>query len=375
MREIVKAARYIAIVVIFLISSVLYVAANQEKPVLGVYLWGGLLNGERSVYSLNKSVTFLLDKGFQAIRITLTPKDIAMYGISGCNGPDGMACSLKTALSGPAFNDSRLKILILTLHGFGIERRAMVDKEYLNENKKIIRDKYFESMDFINSRFSGTNTKIVISNWEGDNFVFCGAVFRFAQNKNFADRCGGTNNENINKRMEGFINWLNFRDDIVNDFRSQSGSDRISHSAEINNIFIFKTSCKHSCPASDTVFERIRNSSQKLGCSYSAYDSLPFGRMSAALKEISTGCNNIIIGEAGIAINDIVNSKTKADRIISQLEKLKSNEVKAVIIWNAFESKADRDVGFSLFTERGADMTFAYWQNLMKSYNSDSHIR
>lgn len=342
--------------------------ARQDAPLFGVYLWGGMLDGPRNMTTFFKSVSFLLEKGVKAIRFTVTPASTGQYGAQLCSFPDKMTCVLRQFLDDDIILDQRLKTIMVTLHDFDVSGDVMISSLKLNANKDKMINQYKNSLNLIGERFKGSGKTVIISNWEGDNVIYCGGAFRYATNAEFANRCRNNKAGSIIDRADGFIEWVQFRDKLIQEFAKTVVGFELIHAPELNNVFIFRDSCRHYCNSKATVKSKISETGRVGACSYSAYDSFRSMQLNRALSDLSQICSTIIIGEIGMP--DRVAEKGDFDRTIrsaiDQFQSVDKRIVPLVFVWNAFEDKVSRDPGFGLFDGNGADRQFEYWKGFIE---------
>lgn len=342
------------------------------RPLVGAYVWGGLLNGRPTIENFHASVKFVLDHGFEAVRFTVTPGSLASYGVPSCAAIDQMRCALKSLLDAPVFDDARLKLVVITLHDFSFGQRPMVDVDFLEQHREALIREYRAGLAVIAERFASRETTVVISNWEGDNIVYCGSVYRFATVVQFAVDCQGQATGNVERRMQGFVAWLKLRFELVDEARRNSPALNLLHAPEVNNVVLFEHRCRHQCDPSATVLGRLGELPGLRLCSYSAYDSMRENLLATALARLSAVCPTIILGEVGVRAPDV--SSAEADKrakvVIDQVRRASVKAPFAIIVWNAFEARASRDAGYGLFEEDGRPRTFRFWREMLSPQSS-----
>jgi hypothetical protein len=342
------------------------------RPLIGAYVWGGLLNGKPTIENFHDSVKFVLDHGFEAVRFAVTPGSLPSYGVPSCAATDQMRCALKSLLDAPVFDDARLKLVVITLHDFSFGQRPMVDAEFLEQHRAALVQEYRAGLAAVSERFANRNTTVVISNWEGDNVVYCGSVYRFATAVRFAAECQGQATGNIERRMQGLVAWLKLRSELVDEVRRDSPPLTLLHAPEVNNVVLFEHRCRHQCDPSATVFGRLGELPGLRLCSYSAYDSVRENLLATALARLSAVCPTVILGEVGIRTPDVSSAEAdkRAKAVIDQVRGASVKVPLAIIVWNAFEARASRDAGYGLFEEDGRPRTFRFWREMLPSRSS-----
>lgn len=346
------------------------------RPLVGAYVWGGLLHGTPTIENFHESVKFLLDRGFEAVRFAVTPGSLASYGVPSCAATEQMRCALKPLLDTPVFDDARLKLVVITLHDFSFGQRPMVDTDFLEQHRAALAEEYRAGLAAIAERFANRKTTVVISNWEGDNVVYCGSVYRFATVEQFAADCREQKADNVEHRMQGFIAWLKLRSELVDEVQRNSPAATLLHAPEVNNVVLFEHRCRHQCDPSATVLGRLRELPGLRLCSYSAYDSVRENLLAAALTRLSAVCPAIMLGEVGIRAPAVSSAEAdlRAKSVIDQVRRASPQVPFAIIVWNAFEARASRDAGYGLFEEDGRPRTFRFWREMLPARPSPPSV-
>lgn len=329
--------------------------ARAEKPIVGAYLWGGMLQGAEGTDRFHKSLKFLLDQGFQAVRFTVSSSTLRELGLDrvSCGQPRRIGCYLEKALADPVFDDQRIKLLMITLHEFGSQEALSrgVDGDRARE----VETEFRQAVDILQRRFAGRPVRIVISNWEGDNMVYCGAVFGYMRNASKARACDSQDGNGIQRRLTNFLDWMKLRDAVVQAARARHPDFNIAHAPEFNVANLRTQQCVTSCDATKTVFETLARAGQRPLCSYSSYNSATRGQLQQDLPRLLRTCQQLILGELGFPErrgNETVRSgfATAAAAIAQQQDK-----IPAVIIWNAFNVPGvTRDNSYGLFRQDGS---------------------
>jgi hypothetical protein len=345
---------------------------SAGRPLVGAYVWGGLLNGAPTIANFHDSVKFVLDHGFEAVRFAVTPGSLTSYGVPACAAAVQMRCALKSLLDAPVFDDARLKLVVITLHDFSFGQKPMVDAAFLEKHRAALVQEYRTGLAAISERFANRKTTVVISNWEGDNVVYCGSVYRFATVEQFAADCRGHPAGNVEKRMQGFVAWLKLRSELVDEAHRNNPAVTLLHAPEVNNVVLFEHRCRHQCDPSATVLGRLGELPHLRLCSYSAHDSVRENLLATALTRLSAVCPTIMLGEIGIRAADTspTAADNRAESVIDQVRRASVPLPSAIIVWNAFEARTSRDAGFGLFEEDGRPRTFRFWRELLPSRSS-----
>ena len=330
-------------------------------PLIGAYVWGGMLDGGHGVDRFQRSVGFLLDHGFEAVRFTVTPPSIKQYGIDDlCSNDRRDGCYLRAMLDGKVFDDARLKLVMVTLHDFASQPDHMLDPDFIAAHRDAIRAETSDALEVLAKRFAGRNVQVIVSNWEGDNMIYCGQVYAFARDRKAADQClakiGGE--AGLVHRLEGFASWIALRESAINDIQRKYTNLAIEQAPEFvvfNLTGSPQWQCTTLCKAGLTVLAKFTQGQKLPMCSYSAYDSLKAGTLDADLDRIGQICSKVVLGEVGFRQRDGDNSNPPSD--YAKLERAVADHagtLTAMIYWNAFESADSTDKGFGLYRGDGS---------------------
>lgn len=338
----------------------LSLAQANAAPLIGAYVWGGLIDGGHGVDRFQRSVAFVLDHGFEAVRFTVTPNSIKQYGVDDlCRDDRHDACFLRAMLDGKTFDDPRLKLVMVTLHDFTSQPDHMLDPDFIASHRDAIRAETADALEVLAKRFAGHNVQVIVSNWEGDNLVYCGAVYAFARDSKASAQClakvGGE--EGLVRRLTGFANWIALREEAMNTIQRKYTNLAIEQAPEFvvfNLTGSPQWQCSTLCKQQLTVLAKFTQGRKLPMCSYSAYDSLKAGTLDADLDRIDQICSKVVLGEVGFRQRD--NDKSdpadyaRLERAIAD----HANVIPAIIYWNAFESPDSSDKGFGLYRGDGS---------------------
>src|SRR5665213_1302430 len=187
----------------------LTLAVNARSQQLGVYLgWVGTYPGNR----LQEGARLAKQSGFQTIRVPLVASfetDFAMGAV--CHGNQTLASlaalpAYATVLGDPAFGT-----IFLTVWGDSNSYEACdardprtdqhPHKHYLDKafygvaaNRDRTRGEYAELTYRLYKTYRGSGKVFGISNWEGDNELYCDSAYYFATNPAFRSSCEAKRN-------------------------------------------------------------------------------------------------------------------------------------------------------------------------------------
>ena len=340
----------------FLLPFAAFLAASGTAPAaeapVGVYVWGGYYREDASLAGLAASLRFVLDRGFSTIRIAVTPHraEEMRLGAEICPTHRDLGCFLDRILAEPVFQDPRLKTLMLTLSDFTTEPGRQLDPAFVAAHHEAIAGEYRGALAAIDRRLGGHPLDVVLSNWEGDNLVYCGGVYRYATDPRARLACAGGTQAGIKSRLDGLMAWLALRREAVAGFHPRSPNLRLHDAVEFNSLHILEQECKTGgCAPALSVFKRLAAGPRPELCSYSAYDGLKRGMLEQDIETMLRFCDKAIIGEIGFPGQAAAGYAAAAPVVLRHRDR-----IFAIIFWNAFESKNATDKGYGLWTAEGA---------------------
>jgi hypothetical protein len=297
----------------------------------------------------------LLGKGFTALRFTVTPASLTDYGLTpdSCHGENRSPCYLEKLLDSPAFDDARLRLLMITLHDFvSAADEHIVDPAFLASHRGEILRETEEDLDLIGRRFSNRRVAVVISNWEGDNLVYCGHTFQFAIDARFNSTCAARLGGDFAARLRGFQQWVALRDEAIQRIRRDYPGLDVVQAPEFSNLNMFGEDCRTQCNPLWTVFATLAS---RPVCSYSAYDSSGRRTLGKDLPRILAKCGRLIIGELGFQRkgNDLKALSKSYAQAAGALVPF-DDRLTGIFLWHAFENSQSNQ-GFALYDHSGRD--------------------
>lgn len=337
---------------------------------VGAYVWGGVVTQSAGVQRFYDTVGLALASGFDTIRIAPGPTAIDATPLnSSCTGSDNLACYAQILFASPVWNHPGLKRVMLT----AIDRKCQsiggnngcLTASTLTANQAAIKAEYADLFAYLATRFAGRNVQFILSNWEGDNFVFCGDAFGIGTSGTKAQACQATfpaGQTNV-QRLQAHLQWHAIRDSAVSDFVAANPTFNLIHAPEFNSYNLFNSGCGGFCdPNTDTVLKQIALAGGRQYCSYSSYDSQgpANGTYLANVQAIlATACTNLIIGEAGY---DLLNAGGLRNNVelFKALDQLRTQPgVLGVIPWNAV-NPGNGSQKFGIFDTTGASQLLQF---------------
>ncbi len=334
---------------------------------VGVYIWGGTLQkGDTGVERLANSVALSLDAGFDTIRIAIGPNVVSDYQLDPgtCAGHRSLGCFASALLAPAIWSDRRLRRVVLTTVDFacfesqGDNGNGCLVTQRLRANHSAIEAEYAALFAVLRERFR-ERVAILIDNWEGDNFAYCGDSWRYATNlMGFATHCRATwpHGQDNRDRVAALLQWVGLKDAVAARFRIDHPGFDLAVAAEFNTVDAFARACPASgvCDAdTDSVLDTIRASGGRDWCSWSSYDveGPPDGRYLDAARSILKVCRHLIIGEGGYDQNHYTAEQTRTLFVaMDQIRHLPG--VEGVVPWHGFD-KPGATTRYGLWTAQG----------------------
>lgn len=322
---------------------------------VGIYHWGGyrargVASGLRSILELNGSVA----------RIALSPRMAIDY-----NTGDGCLAGfrLRDAFDDPelraAVADPRLRVIMITAYdGAGFpdcSQPAFFSPAFHSTQKSHeTAEEYSQLVYRLHELYHGSDKEFILSNWEGDNSLYCGQAYAYALDEKFRAACdegypryyGG--NPDVKSSIEGIILWLKERSlgvQLGTELaRSQGFSGiRVSLAAEISSVHFlydrgYPNMLRDVVPRASVDY-----------ISYSSYESLdtpdPVTSITADLDLIRSvaGPIPIIVGEIGFPRSQY--HERQVDVMDAVTEAARSWGVAYIIQWNLYDQDARNDFG------------------------------
>jgi hypothetical protein len=157
---------------------------------IGFYHGGG-----RAIVSMSEGVERIAGLGGRVARVTLSPRYYRDYNL-------GSECYPRSSLTSLALesdvrraldNDS-IEVFILTAYDgatFGDceHTRFLNPSFYTPENTSALISEYSDFTLHLYRTFQRTYKRFIVTNWEGDNSIYCGAAYAYAVQPDFRAYC------------------------------------------------------------------------------------------------------------------------------------------------------------------------------------------
>ena len=370
------------------LALLLAIPAHAAK--VGAYIWGGQLTTRPGILGFYDSVNLALTLGFDSVRFAITPS--SMYGADRlyfgvgpdpCAGHQSLGCYARIMFASSAWDNPGLKYLQITSQDWTLFRAgsgtnsAYLDPVKLTANAAAAQAEYADLIDVVVGRLGARVTSgeilIVLSNWEGENFIYCGSSGQFANNQagsygggaytNFVPWCQSTwpVGQTNAQRVQAFLQWVAIKDAAVAAAKIKYPSINIASAPEFNSWHTFESGCSGYCdPATDRILRQIELAGGREYCSYSSYNSRY--QYVDDITYMLTICHHMIIGEAGVDL--LGESETAAMinfNVLAQLRDMPN--VSAVFPWN-FVNMLDNSQYYGLLWPNGSRFQIELMGNL-----------
>jgi hypothetical protein len=225
------------------------------------------------------------------------------------------------------------------------------------ENRKRIAAEYSEFTYELFRSHAGSGKRFIISNWESDNSVYCGAAYLYTHDANARASCDAVyqqayGNASPEETMQALRLWFTARWEGIQEGRRRAAADGFAgitvHSApEINSV---RTLAEHGLPS---VLENVVPFIPFDYVSYSSWESINRADTGAELKKDLdrirqvAGAATVIVGEFGFA-------RSTADAMAKIAEAISAAEqwgTPYIFHWVMYDDASG--VGFGLFDQQG----------------------
>ncbi|HEV3332898.1 MAG TPA: hypothetical protein VG096_18050 [Bryobacteraceae bacterium] len=343
-------------------------AAGSGSGQIGIYHWGGQYS-----QSVSQGVGAVAALGGKVVRISLSARFYRDYNM----GPDCLTgFTLAAAAQDPdvvrALANPGIDVVMITAYDgatYGdCQHMYYLDPAFFTpENTAAVRKEYSDLTFYLYRKYRLSRKQFIISDWEGDNSIYCGDAYKFALVDTVRSQCLSEYQSQYGvaspaEAFEGFRLWQRARALGIADGRARArargiGGQRVYLAPEFNMVRAlhdhgFQSVLYDVLPL--TTFDYV---------SYSSWESIntadPAGTLLADLATIQevTGANQIIIGETGFSRSawpgqDVVRT---SDVISAAL-----NWGAAYIFqWNLYDTDANDE--FGLYNLQGQATPLALW--------------
>lgn len=293
--------------------------------------------------------------GSRAARVALSPR----YGI---DYQQSTACStlgslealvrqpdIKAALDNPNIDVFMITAYDFTTFGDCQTQRYLEPQFYTPVNIQALVQEYSDLTLYLYQAYAHTDKRFIISNWEGDNSIYCGQAYSYATTQSFREYCDGAypslyyGNATPAESFNALTLWFQFRQQGIADGRVRAaqlgwGGTRVYFAPEFCITRALHAGGYQSVlydvlPA--VLFDYV---------SYSAYESINAPQPGETLTEdldtiqAVTGSNAIILGEIGFSLSAW--GTAAISRTSEVLAAADSWGVSYIFVWNLYDSSA-----------------------------------
>ena len=342
---------------------------------VGIYHWGGRISR-----SVAQGVDAIADVGARVVRITLSPRYLRDYNMA-TNCVAGF--SLQSAATDPeidrALSRSNIDVVMITAYdgtSFGdCETHRFLNPDFFTtEHRAAVVAEYSDFALYLSRKFRNTHKRFILSTWEGDNQVYCGAAYQYVEDASFRQYCnenysqlyGGVRAPDI--ALAGLRIWLQARYDGIADGRRRAqgesiGGVRVYSAPEMNAVRVLR---EHGYPS---VLYDVLPFVNFDYVSYSAWESINVNEPVPTLREDLNrirdvvGSTAIIIGESGF------NRNSSGPQVVTRVDEVLRAAldwgVEYVIHWQLFDQ--DENWKSGLYDLNGAPTPFeSYFRTLLQ---------
>jgi len=341
--------------------------AGPAEARVGIYHWGGSYT--RSVAG---GVDAISAMGARVARITISPRYQIDYHLSSsCDSNARLLDMMTSPEVKAALDNPQIEAFIVTAFdhvGYGdCSTPAYLNPAtYTPENTAAMIQEYSDLTLYLSETYQGTFKRFILSNWESDNAVYCGAAAQFAADGAFRGQCLASypavfGSSGPDDSLEGLRLWFQTRARGVQDGRLRAmakgiRTTRVFTAPEFNIVHAlrdhgFKSVLYNVIPS--VPFDYI---------SYSSYESInvasdPGASLAADLNLIEAVAKTpaIIIGEAGFN-GTLSDSVRKTNEVI---QAALAWGVSYYVQWNLYNDSATQDYG--LFDVNGNLTPLGNW--------------
>lgn len=334
--------------------------SNKVLPQkLGVYHWANNYTGSGN--PIADGVDFAAKKGFQTVRLTLSPRYKSDYRIGDQSCTNEPLANIvakpewQAALSNPNIKTYILTTYDATTFGDCSTKNYLSSSFFTSQNTTAVENEYKNLAQYLANTYKGTGKRFIISNWETDNDVYCGSAYNYIVDQSFRTAC----NQNISTWFgantfgdifDALTNWFKARERGIAAGEAQVTNGAIvAHAPEFISVDMLP-----NAGYKDVLHEVITKLNSDY-ISYSAYDSLNNNSLNADISTIRGLVNKpLIIGEYGYnrSTEGATNAADKLTQVTQTL--LNNSQVSIAIIWQLFDQS---NGPFGLYNGSGVEQT------------------
>ena len=336
------------------------VRQNEFSRKVGIYHWGGEM-----AYSMKDGVDRIAAVGGHIARVALAPTYFTDYNVgTGCYPDFSLAEAAKIPDVQAALGEPSIRVFAITAYD-GVSFGDCATHRYLNpaftsEHFQAIADEYAALTLQLHRAYQDSGKTFILSNWEGDNAIYCGSAYRYIVDAAFRDVCDAAypiaygGNRSVSDSVAGMIQWLQARRQGIEEGNRLGALENLSGVDVKLAVEISMVRGLRSAGFLSVLYDVVPQVQFDF-VSYSAYESTgaenPVERLQQDLDEIESVADGrqVMLGEIGYS-RESLGAETPArtnDVIVAAL----NWGVSYVIYWNLFD-QSDQ-VAFGLFDLEG----------------------
>ena len=344
---------------IYLMSSTAVALPGSPTNAIGFYHWGG-----RHTTSMSEGVERIAQLGGHVARVVLAPTYHRDYNIgTGCYLGYSLSAIAREADVKRALDNESTAVLMLTAYDgvtFGDceHVRFLNPSFYTPDNTAALVQKYSDFTLYLYQTYRHTYKRFIVSDWEGDNAVYCQAAYTYATVPQFRSYCDDNyaalyGNRFAAESIQGLKLWHQARLRGIADGRKRAagegiGGMRVYFAPEFCSIHAL-----HDGGFQSVLYDVLPAVTADY-VSYSAYESVnapdPATTLVADLDIISgvVGATAIIVGETGFSRSTWgTETVPRTDEVISAAQ---AWGVPYIFQWNLYDEDLQNDFGlFDLY--------------------------
>ncbi len=320
--------KYIGLLSLLFFSKILVAQCHTN---IGVYYWGGQLNGVDTSVIIPTAEKLADSLAVNTIRIALVSNDDAVYKNG---GPCLLGMNLTALASRPDFNaiitDPKFSTVIFTAYDWAsfadCNTQNFLDSTFYTPTN--IAAIELEFTNFATYLKQYTNKKFIITNWEGDNAVYCGAAY------------SDPNCPSAPANIVGFKKWMMARSAGI----SAANAPNVKFGIEFCNIHSLENLGK------PTILNNVIPYVNADYYLYSAYESFNISANQLAIdidfvrnKLVGFGKNPnaLLIGEMGFGKNDWGSATNAADSLQNTIDVVIQKQIPYAIAWTLIDTPSN----------------------------------
>jgi hypothetical protein len=338
------------------------VAARQSEfsRKVGIYHWGG-----RMAHSMQDGVDRIAAFGGQIARVALAPTYLTDYNMgTGCYPDFSLGEAAKIPDVQAALGKPSIRVYAITAYdgvSFGdCATHRYLSPAFTSEHFQAIADEYAELTLQLHRAYQDSGKTFILSNWEGDNAIYCGSAYRYIVDMEFRDVCeaaypgayGG--NHSVSDSVAGMIQWLQARRQGIDEGTRLAALENLGGVEVKLAVEISMVRGLRSAGLLSVLYDVVPYVKSDY-VSYSAYESTgaeePAERLQADLDVIESVADGrqVMLGEIGYSRSSWgAETPARTNEVIAAALNW---GVSLVIYWNLFD-QSDQ-VAFGLFDLEG----------------------